>query len=521
MRRSPLYALSALVLPLVASCGSAAPSVPPVAQAPAPPPSVLAPVTRPSATGIWLGTLHAGGKGLRVQLHLDLEAHPPSASLDSLDQGAMGLAGANVFVAGNALSLDVPAVGGKLQATLSADGSALEGSWTQAGTNLGLSLQRQVKAIGPVELAFDPALPKVSLAGLREVLDGDLAATLASGDLAPATGGGVTIGVVLHGERLVLSYGSAKVDSVYEIGSVTKTFTGLLLAQLVTQKKATLDEPVRALLPPGTVSAPPSGPEISLLDLSAQCSGLPRMPDNFAPADPTNPYADYDVARLYAFLGKHGVGRPDQPAPLYSNLGVGLLGQALANRAHGTYAALVQEQILGPLGMHDTGVVLTPSMRPRFLQGHDEQHRPAHAWDLGALGGAGGLRSTAADMLVYLEAQLHPEHLPPSARSTAAGRTLAAAIPLSHELRGDFGPGNRIALNWLYAQKRKAFWHNGGTGGFSSFVSFVPEEDCAIVVLSNTSPRGEGSLADNLGLHLEARLQGRPAISLKQPAPAQ
>ncbi len=454
-----------------------------------------------------------------MQLHLDVDAPTPTASLDSLDQGAMGLAGANVVVAGNALSLDVPAVGGTLKATLSADGNVLEGTWTQAGTALGLSMQRRAKAIGPAELAFDPALPPVKLAGLREVLDRDLAATLATGDLAPANGAGVTIGVLVHGERLVFTYGAAKVDSVYEIGSVTKTFTGLLLAQLVTQKKARLDEPVRALLPPGTVSAPASGAEISLLDLSAQRSGLPRMPDNFAPADPDNPYADYDAARLYAFLGKHGVGRPDHPEPLYSNLGVGLLGQALANRAHTAYPALVQQEILGPLGMRETSVALTPSMRERFLPGHDAQHKPAHAWDIGALGGAGGLRSTAADMLVYLEAQLHPDHLPASARSTAAGRTLSAAITLSHELRGDLGPGNRIALNWLYAEKRKAFWHNGGTGGFASFVSFLPEEDCAIVVLSNTGPSDEGSLADNLGLHIEARLQGRPAISLTQPAP--
>jgi CubicO group peptidase (beta-lactamase class C family) len=353
----------------------------------------------------------------------------------------------------------------------------------------------------------------VDAAHLQEVLDKDLAAALASGELAAGTDAGVTIGVVQHGVRRIFSYGTARQDSVFEIGSVTKTFTGLLLAQLVEQKKVRLDEPVRSLLPPGTVSAPPSGPEITLVDLSAQRSGLPRMPDNFHPADETDPYADYDKKALFAFLASHGVALPAKPEFAYSNLGVGLLGEALAERAGRTYDALLHEEITAPLGMKDTAVALTASMRARFIPGHDGHHKPAHAWNEDVFVGAGGIRSTAADMVTYLEAQLHPDHLPRTASTTAAGKTLAAALAASHVIHGDAMPGTHIALNWIRFDESGAFLHDGATGGYSSFALFDPTADYAFVVLSNTST-GDRDFTRDLGFHIVQRFAGRPAVSL-------
>src|ERR1019366_6607426 len=105
----------------------------------------------------------------------------------------------------------------------------------------------------------------------------------------------VSIAVVEHGVRSVFSYGTAKADSIFEIGSISKTFTGLILSQMQQQGKVKFDEPVRELLPPGTV-AKPAGDEITLLDLATQHSGLPPLPDNFKAADPSNPYADYGPA---------------------------------------------------------------------------------------------------------------------------------------------------------------------------------------------------------------------------------
>jgi D-alanyl-D-alanine-carboxypeptidase/D-alanyl-D-alanine-endopeptidase len=481
---------------------SLAPAASPVA-APAP----------PSLSGIWLGALHYGGKELRLQIHLDLAQTPPSCAFDSLDQGGMGIPCTNVVASATSLSLDVPVIGGTLAGPVSADGNTVNAIWTQAGTGLALVLTRQAKAIEAPKAALDPAIPPVDIEKIQSLLDADLAGALATGDLAPATGGGVTIGVVGHGVRHIFSYGAAKPDSLFEIGSVSKTFTGLLLAQMTQQKKVHLDEPVRALLPAGTVAAPGSGAEITLVDLSAQRSGLPRMPDNFKPADDTNPYADYDAKALYAFVTSYGVALPAKLEVGYSNLGVGLLGQALANRAGVPYEALLHKEITGPLAMRDTAITLTPPLRARFLVGHDAQHRPASAWDFAALAGCGGIRSTAADMLTYLEAQLHPDHLPAAVRATAEGKTLAAAIAASHALQADAGDGMHIALNWFRYDETGSFWHNGATGGYSAFALFNPEKDVAAVVLFNTTVGGE-DFADAVGRHIIQRLTGRPAISL-------
>jgi D-alanyl-D-alanine-carboxypeptidase/D-alanyl-D-alanine-endopeptidase len=137
---------------------------------------------------------------------------------------------------------------------------------------------------------------------------------------------------------------------------------------MVQQGRVTFDEPVRALLPPGTVGKPP-GHEITLLDLATQHSGLPRMPDNFHPANPENPYADYHPADLYAFMAKQGLERPAHTEFLYSNLGFGLLGQSLADRAAEPYPELLRSEILGPLNMQDTTVTLSAAQQAHFLPG--------------------------------------------------------------------------------------------------------------------------------------------------------
>jgi D-alanyl-D-alanine-carboxypeptidase/D-alanyl-D-alanine-endopeptidase len=466
--------------------------------------------TPSSLEGIWLGKLDVG-PGLRLQLHLHQQSPGVwTCAVDSLDQNATGIP-CKLTSATNPIKFEIPAVRASFTGTLTAD--AIAGTFTQGG-DLPLTLTRQATAItaqAPKPPDMLPALPPADSKTIKAILDKDLAAQLKSGDLS-ATGAGITIGILSHGDRAIFSYGVAKSDSVFEIGSVTKTFTGLLLAQQVEQKIVRLDEPVRELLPEGTVAKPATGHEITLLDLSDQHSGLPRMPDNFHPADPANPYADYTPALLYAFIAKQGVAHPDDTPFGYSNLGVGLLGAALASHANKSYGSLLHEEILGPLGMNETGIALSSSMRDRVLPGYDAQHHPAHAWDLDALAGAGGLRSTAADMLLYLDAQLHPDEIvSPSTHSDA--RTLPAAIAASHVLHAEVDPGMHIALNWFHIDATGSFWHNGGTGGYTSFALFNPAQDFALIVLSNTGP-GPSSFTDKLGTHIAQRLSGKPAISL-------
>jgi CubicO group peptidase (beta-lactamase class C family) len=167
--------------------------------------------------------------------------------------------------------------------------------------------------------------------------------------------------------------------------------------------------------------------------------------------------------------------------------------------------------VTGPLELKDTTVALAPDQLARFMLGHDAEHHPAHAWDLDALAGAGAIRSSAPDMLKYLEANLHPESLKAAA---GTGATLSAALTMQHELRADAAPGLKIGLAWLYNTASGNYWHNGGTGGYSSYAFFNPQGDYAAVVLLNTTLGRNGSYADRLGEHISERMAGTPAVSL-------
>lgn len=468
--------------------------------------------------GYWMGTLKTPGGSLRIGIQV--KALAPSKldiSLDSLDQGARGIPGADATFTDNVLSFTVPAVHGSYSGTLSADGKMLKGTFTQ-GQPLPLDLARQQSApAAPAPPKMLPAQPPVALANLKQVLDQELAPVLSNGVLAKSTAGGLVIGVIDHGQRRIFAYGTARPDSIFEIGSVTKSFTALLLAQLVEQKRVTLDEPVRELLPPGTV-AKPQGPEIRLVDLVTQHSGLPRMPDNFNPADPNNPYADYDGTKLSAFISKHGVALPTDAKFLYSNVGFGLLGFALARRAGISYGDLVRSEITGPLAMNDTVIALSPEQQKRFIQGHSPSNAPAHPWDLTALAGAGALRSDANDLLALVEAELHPDHLKSSGKNSSEGATLPAAIAMTHLLRADVSPQMKVGMGWLYTEETHMYWHDGGTGGYTSFVFFQPDQDHGVVVLYNRDDIGASTMpfTDRVAAFVGARLSGKPAVSLSQ-----
>ena len=146
-------------------------------------------------------------------------------------------------------------------------------------------------------LGYLAAMPPVDAAGIEPLLKRDLLPGLPR-DL------GIVVGVLNHGQRRVYAYGTARPDSIYQIGSISKTFTGLLLAQMAVQGSVSLHAPVRELLPPGTVRKP-GGREITLLDLATHHSGLPAMPYNFSHErnpDPATALAAYHVPNLYAFI---------------------------------------------------------------------------------------------------------------------------------------------------------------------------------------------------------------------------
>ena len=455
--------------------------------------------------GDWTGTLHAGELSLRVVFHLlAAPGGKISCSMDSLDQGALGIACSDVKLNGKRVTLEVPSVHGSYSGTLSPDGNKLSGDWTQRQP-LPLDLTRQPKPETTALLAAGPAGPPIALKNLQPVLDKEFAPVIAAWPQA-----GVVIGVLDHGERKIFVYGTAKVDSIYEIGSVTKTFTGLALAQMVEQHTVTLNEPVRELLPAGTVAKPASGQEITLLDLATQHSGLPRLPDNMHPKNQADPYADYSAQDLYAFLAKHGVGRPEKTEFQYSNLGFGLLGQALVDKAGESYAELIQQQITGPLVMKDTTVALSAAQQSRLIQGYSGAHDKARQWTFQSMAGAGALHSTVDDLLTYADAYLHPDKV--SAAASGPASTLPAALRLAQQPQADGPGGTKVALAWLIHPENDTHWHDGGTAGYSSVVLFQPKIDRAIVVLYNCldiNP-GKPQLADLVAANVRALLDGKP-----------
>jgi CubicO group peptidase (beta-lactamase class C family) len=312
-------------------------------------------------------------------------------------------------------------------------------------------------------------------------------------------GVGIVVGVIEpKGRRIVsvgkLDSGDKRVlngDTVFEIGSMSKVFTSLLLMDMVQKGEVALTDPVAKFLP-ATVKIPErNGKKITLQDLSTQSSGLPRMPTNFSPKDITNPYADYSVEQMYQFLAGYTLTRDIGEKYEYSNLGVGLLGHALALRAGMSYEALVKARITGPLEMTSTSITLTPDEKARFAVGHDGDLKAVSAWDIPTLAGAGALRSTANDMLTFLAANLGYTKTP-----------LASAMAAEISIRRPTGvPGMEIAYAWHVITKdgKSIIWHNGGTGGFRTFMGFDPETRVGVVALSNVS-NAEG--VDDIGRHL-------------------
>lgn len=322
---------------------------------------------------------------------------------------------------------------------------------------------------------------------------------------------GVAVGIIEAGAPgQKVAFGLGKVDdksdrqiaaeTIFEIGSISKVFTCLLLADLVERGVVKLDDPVGKYLPEGVQMPSRDGRQITLVDLATHSSGLPRMPGNFKPADPTNPYADYTPELLHEFLNKHKPRHAPGERVAYSNLGMGLLGHALARAAGKSYEDLLKERILTPLGMTRTSVALSEEQRTLLAGPHDADGQPEHNWDLNVLAGAGGIRSNVDDMLKFLAAELGLVETP-----------LAGAIKLTQIPRNALGEGGgHMGLGWHLSAGEETIWHNGQTGGYHSFAAIRPREKVAVVVLANTA----SDLVDQIGNRLAQLAIGREAQPL-------
>ncbi len=275
--------------------------------------------------------------------------------------------------------------------------------------------------------------------------------------------------------------------TIYEIGSITKVFTGILLAQQVIDGTVSVDDPANQHLLP-EVRVPAKGAQdITLGSLSDHTSGLPRMPLNFAPANLNNPFADYTVDQMYSFVSNYQPVRDVGTKYEYSNLAQGLLGHILALNAQMSFESLLHQVITAPLHMEETKITLNPSMQKNLATAHNAGGETEN-WDIPTLAGAGAIRSSTYDMLKFLAANLGYTETP-----------LRAAMDLSYEARHQKAGEMGVGLGWHIKKSANGsiFWHNGGTGGYRAFVGFVKETGNAVVVLTNSTES-----VDDIGFHL-------------------
>ncbi len=282
---------------------------------------------------------------------------------------------------------------------------------------------------------------------------------------------GIVVATLDDGRTAIRSYGETfNGNSRFEIGSITKTFTATLFADMIIRHEVDPNDPIEKFFPTGTKVPSYGGRSITLADLATQTSGLPRMPTNFVSVHSDDPY-DYDETKLLAFLGTYTLLRAPGATYEYSNLGFGLLGTLLARRLGVDYATAIQSRILQPLGMRDTAIS-SVGTTIATVPGHDADGDPVSNWHFAALAGAGAIVSTPNDMLRFARANLE-----------APQGVLGAAMALAQRPLRQAG-GRRIGYAWM-TDPDGIVWHNGGTGGFRTFLGLDREHRRAVFVAAN------------------------------------
>ena len=299
---------------------------------------------------------------------------------------------------------------------------------------------------------------------------------------------GIVVGIVDERGSRVVSCGKmdngtgqeVNGDTLFEIGSITKTFTTLLLQDMIERGEMKLDDPVAKYLPKSVKMPTYKGREITLLHLATHSSGLPLVPDNLDPKRADNPYADFTIEKLYTFLSGYQLTNAPGTKYEYSELGMELLGQVIALKAGTNYESLVVDRICRPLKMDSTRITLTPELKSRSATGHDELGHAVPGLEFQTLVGGSGLHSTANDMLKFLSANLG---LTPSSLTPLMEKTHVIHFQSTHK-------GVRNGLAWAviyYPQGRKFVMHGGGTPGCTTFVIFDKARRRGVVILSSSN----------------------------------
>jgi serine-type D-Ala-D-Ala carboxypeptidase/endopeptidase len=319
---------------------------------------------------------------------------------------------------------------------------------------------------------------------------------------------GLVVGVWTDGKPQVFGYGKVTTpvgeltpdgDTVFEIGSITKAFTGVLLAEAVARGEVKLDDPANKHLPKDLHIRPKTDKPVTLLHLATHQSGLTVQPPliGLTARNKANPYADFTRPKLVKLMENIQPQREPDAKYEYSNLSVGLLGHALVNAATKPdlmegkvdhYDMLVRERIAKRLAMRDTAAALTGEQKARLARGHNKKLVPTDPWDFATLEGCGGLRSSANDLLKFAAANVGEDKAPVVHFGSWGGNSFVErTLPSSHEKRAATDSEKiDVGLCWHRLKLKSGepvVWHNGGTGGFRGMLAFTPKTKRAVVVL--------------------------------------
>jgi len=295
---------------------------------------------------------------------------------------------------------------------------------------------------------------------------------------------GISIGVISGDSTSIFFYGSENkmteqlpdLETIYEIGSITKTFTGILLAHAINDGKIKAEDDIRKYLPGAYPNLQFEGMPIKVIDLSNHTSGLPRVPEDLEKQprfNAGNPYKNYNKEMLYRYLRGLTLSKKPGTSMEYSNLGVSILGLIIETVYKESLDNLYSRFITNAAQMSHTKCVLAPNEQAKMATGYDDDGKEAGYWDLEAFNACGGLKSNMADMLKYLQVNM---------------QETTSDIRLSHvQTYGDHVPA--VGLNWMLSSidGKNLTWHNGGTAGFRSFCGFVRETNTGVVILSNAA----------------------------------
>src|SRR5260370_15451966 len=265
--------------------------------------------------------------------------------------------------------------------------------------------------------------------------------------------------------------------TAFEIGSITKTMTAALLAEIIGRGEIAIDDPLAKLLPPGTNVPSFNGTNITVGNIVTHTSGLPSFP--WRTTDMSNPYARLTEADLLDTLAKTQLKCAPGSRREEANFALMVLSYALAKRSGRDFETLLRERLLSPLGMDDTFIVTRPSALRR-AEGHFSNSRPTGPWDVrGDLAGAGGVRATLPDMERDLEGQL-------GMRDSSITPVLAQT---QEQIAGVGSQATSMAWEILSTENGRTFvMRSGGTGGFSSVVTFDSAAKRGVVRLRPTAP---------------------------------